>query len=155
MPQDDTSLVHERDGNSQEEDQVSDLSSSAFGFDLYGDVLDAHKCCKYCTHCGVCFDLDYNLFSVNGTYQGERQIRTSPPDVATSAKNGCQICSLLDRGIRIAFSADKTGKALREIQGADLDILVRRGHSVILLFWTGDFPVLELEYYTTTGITPA
>jgi hypothetical protein len=65
MLQDDTSLVDllpERDGNSHEEDQVSDIGSSADGFDSYGDVLDAHKCCKYCTHCRVCFDLDYNLF---------------------------------------------------------------------------------------------
>lgn len=36
MPQDDTSLVHERDGNSQEEDQVSELSSSAFGLIYMG-----------------------------------------------------------------------------------------------------------------------
>jgi hypothetical protein len=157
MLQDDTSLVDqlpERDGNSHEEDQVSDIGSSTDGFDLYGDVLDAHKCCKYCTHCRVCFNLDYNLFSLNGIHKGEREIQSSLPDVATSAKNGCQICSLLDSGIRIAFSADKTGNALRNIQGARLNIRVRRGHSVNLQFWIGDGPVLELEYYTIAGTTP-
>jgi hypothetical protein len=154
MSQDDISLIgllQERDGTSEEEDLETD---SVNGFDAFGNVLDGHKCNKFCSHCRTCFNLDYDLISRNGSHPGEREIRSTLPSLAISVKNGCQTCSLLESGIRVAFSADKTGKALRDIQGAHLAICVERKHSVNLVLWDEDCPVLQLEYYTIAGTTP-
>jgi hypothetical protein len=87
-------------------------------------------------------------FSLNEEQNGERQLQSSFLDVESSTENGCQICPLLDSGMKIAFSANRTGKALRGVQEAALIIPVKRGQSVILNFWFDDWSLLELEYYT-------
>lgn len=132
---------------------TSDIRRDVDIFYTWENDLAFHQCCESCTHCRVCFDLNYNLLRPNEDNEKERAIRSNLPAIEYSAKSGCPICSLLTDGVKIAFSADRTGKALREIEGANLDICVQNGRTVILRFSSGDFDLIGLEYFTLAGIT--
>ncbi len=111
-------------------------------------IQDAHKCEPNCTHCEVCFDLDYNLLSRNGPYRGERQIHTSLSNVDSAGQNGCHLCSVLSKGVRLALSEETTGEALEIAREADVRIQVLPGYSINLCF----DQLLELEYYSLEGM---
>jgi hypothetical protein len=154
-PRNDSALItlpHQQDTSSRP-DKVFDTSTGDDDFEALSDVPNAHECFRDCTHCRACFNLDYDLYSRFSEFEGEREIESRLSDIATSAKNGCEMCSLLIRGAEIAFSADQTGKAFNDIRRSQVTIRVRRGRPVNLHFRIDDWELIELEYYTISGST--
>jgi hypothetical protein len=131
-----------------------DTNPSDGDFEAFGDVPNAHKCFRDCTHCRACFDLDYDLYPRFSKFEGEREIQSRLSHISTAAKNGCEICSLLIRGAEIALSADQTGEAFNEIGRSQVTIYIRRGRPVNLVFRIEDSELIALEYYTISGSIP-
>src|SRR5271167_1380940 len=80
------------------------------------EIPDVHRCDPSCTHCRVCFNLDYCLLPrfeyPEGNGDGDGVTSSSLPNLTIPALNGCQSCSLHINGINAALAEDKTREAV-------------------------------------------